>query len=111
MKKICKEDEVIVLIGKYRGKRGRVLKVVAQGSKVIVEGINIVKKHVKPDPRQERPGGIVEREQAMAISNVALFDPIEKKATRVGFKVRPDGQKVRYYKLSGEEVIRERGNR
>jgi len=107
MRKICKEDEVIVLTGKYRNKRGRVINVVDKGQKVLVEGVNLVKKHVKPDPNQQRPGGIVERERAIAISNVALFDPNTKKATRVGFRMQADGSKVRYYKSSGEDVIRE----
>ncbi|EKD45968.1 MAG: 50S ribosomal protein L24 [uncultured bacterium] len=103
MHKIKKGDEVIVLTGKSKGLRGKVLHVVAEGKKAIVEGANLIKKHVKPNPNTNTQGGIVEREAALDISNIAIYNPITKKADRVAFKVL-DGKKVRCFKSNGELV-------
>ena len=104
MKKIKKNDEVIVLTGKSKGVRGKVLRVLTKRDSVIVEGANLVKKHVKPNPNANKPGGIIEREAPLHISNVAIFNPVTKKADRVTFKTLNDGKKVRIFK-SNEEVV------
>jgi len=104
MHKIKKGDEVIVLTGKSKGLRGKVLRVVAEGKRVVVEGVNLVKKHVKPNPNTNTQGGIIEREAALDISNIAIYNPVTKKADRVGFKVLDDGKKVRCFKSNGELV-------
>ena len=101
--KIRKGDDVIVLAGKDKGKRGTVLQLVG-GNRVVVENINLAKKHAKPNPMKGEPGGIVEKEMPMDISNVALFNPVSNKADRVGFKTLDDGRKVRIYKSNGEVV-------
>jgi large subunit ribosomal protein L24 len=103
MKKIKKGDDVIVTTGKSKGQRGNVLRV-TQDDKVFVENINMVKRHTRPDPNRNQPGGIVEREAALHISNVALFNPATKKGDRVGFKALEDGRKVRIYRSTGEMV-------
>ncbi len=102
MNKIRKGDEVAVLTGKDKGKRGTVLRV--DGNVVVVEGINRVKKHVRPNPMKGQVGGIVDKEMPIQISNVALFNAAAQKADRVGFKVLEDGRKVRVFKSSGEVV-------
>jgi len=104
MHKIKKGDEVIVLTGKSKGLRGKVLRVVAEGKRVVVEGVNLVKKHVKPNPNTNTQGGIIKREAALDISNIAIYNPVTKKADRVGFKVLDDGKKVRCFKSNGELV-------
>jgi large subunit ribosomal protein L24 len=103
MKKIKKGDEVIVTTGKSKGQRGNVLRV-TQDDKVYVENINMVKRHTRPDPNRNQPGGIVEREAALHVSNVALFNPASKKGDRVGFKELEDGRKVRIFRSTGEMV-------
>ena len=103
MQKIKKNDDVTVLAGKYKGKSGTVLKI-CDNDRVIVEGINIVKKCVKPNPQINETGGIVEREASIHISNVGLFDPSAKKASRIGFKFLDNNKKVRFYKASGNEL-------
>ncbi len=103
MKKIKKGDDVIVTTGKSKGQRGNVLRV-TQDDKVFVENINMVKRHTRPDPNRNQPGGIIEREAALHISNVALFNPASKKGDRVGFKTLEDGRKVRIFRSSGEMV-------
>ncbi len=103
MKKIKKNDEVIVLVGKDRGRTAKVLKVL-DNDRLLVEGVNIVKKHVKPNPQKQVQGGIVDQEASIHASNVALFNPITKKADRVGFKSLEDGRKVRVFKSNGEVV-------
>lgn len=105
MQKIKKNDEVIVITGKNKGARGKVLRVVKKEdhTKIVVEGINMVKKHTKGNPQANKPGGIIEREAALDISNVALFNPITKKADKVGFKIL-EGKKVRYFKSNNELV-------
>ena len=102
MEKIRKGDEVIVLTGRDRQRRGTVFARV-DAERVLVEGINVVKKHVKPNPMQGTTGGIVEKSMPMHISNVALFNPATGKADRVGIK-EVDGRKVRIFRSSGEVV-------
>ncbi len=102
MRKIKRGDEVVVITGKDRGKRGKVLRVV--GDRVIVEGVNIVKKHQKPNPVLGIEGGIVEREAPIHISNVMLFNPKTGRGDRVGFKFLENGRKVRYFKSTGDIV-------
>lgn len=103
MRKIKKGDEVIVLAGKDKSKRGKVKRVL-RNDRVIVEGINIAKKHQKPIPARGIPGGITEKEMPIHVSNVAIFNPMTGKADRVGFRLLEDGRKVRYFK-SNNEVI------
>jgi large subunit ribosomal protein L24 len=99
--KIRKGDEVIVTTGKDKGKRGTVLSVLDVG-RVVVEGINRVKRHTRPNPTKGVQGGILEKEMSIHISNVALFNTAAQKADRVGFKVLADNRKVRVFKSSGE---------
>nr|WP_067290724.1 50S ribosomal protein L24 [Marinobacterium profundum] len=103
MRKIRRDDEIIVIAGKDKGKRGTVLRVLAN-DRVIVAGINMVKKHTKPNPMQGQAGGIVEKEASMAVSNVAIFNPQSGKGDRVGFKLLEDGAKVRIFKSTGEVI-------
>lgn len=102
MLKIKRDDEVVVLAGKDKGKRGKVRKVV-DAERVIVSGINMIKKHTKPNPQAGVQGGIIEREAPIRVSNVAIFNPETSRADRVGFRV-DDGKKVRIYKSSGAVV-------
>ena len=104
MRKIKKDDEVIILTGKSKGVRGKVLRIAADGAKAIVEGANLIKKHVKPDPNTNTQGGIIEREAPLDISNIAIYNPITKKADKVGFKFLDSGKRVRYFKSNGELV-------
>jgi len=103
MNKMRKGDAVIVISGKDKGKRGTVLRRV-DDERVVVEGVNRVKKHVKPNPMKNQQGGIVEMEMPIQISNVALYNPATQKADRVGFKTLDDGRKVRVFKANGEVV-------
>jgi large subunit ribosomal protein L24 len=103
MVRIRKGDQVIVLTGKDKGRRGSVLRVLDDGH-VVVEGINRVKKHQKPNPLKGAPGGIVEKEMPLDASNVALFNPATQKGDRIGFKALEDGRKVRVFKSNGEMV-------
>ena len=100
--KLKKGDKVIVIAGKDKGKTGEITKVLVKESKVLVSGINMVKRHTKPT--QENAGGIISKEMPIHISNVAFIDPKTSKATRLGFKVDKDGRKVRVAKKSGEVV-------
>ena len=102
MLKIKREDEVIVIAGKDKGKRGKVRKVL-DDNRVVVSGVNMVKKHTRPNPQAGVAGGIVEREAPIQVSNIAIFNPGTSKADRVGFKVEGD-RKVRVYKSNGEEI-------
>ena len=95
--KIKRDDEVVVLAGKDKGKQGKVLKVLTDKDRVSVEGVNVVKKHQKPNPALGESGGIVEQEAAIHISNVAILNPETGKADRVGFRIE-DGKKVRFFK-------------
>jgi large subunit ribosomal protein L24 len=103
MNKLRKGDGVIVITGKDKGKRGVVLQRV-DDERLLVEGINRVKKHTKPNPMKGQQGGIVEKEMPIHISNVALFNAATQKADRVGFKSLDDGRKVRVFKSNGEVV-------
>lgn len=104
MQKLKKGDDIIVIAGKDKGKRGTVTTVMPKENRVLVEGINMVKKHQKPNPSLGVPGGIIEKEMPMHISNVAIFNPTTGKADRVGIKILEDGRKVRIFK-SNNEVI------
>ena len=103
MEKIRKGDDIIVIAGRDRGKRGTVLKIV-DARHLVVEGINRVKKHQRPNPMKGTTGGIVDKDMPIDISNVALFNPQTKKADRVGFKLMEGGRKVRVFKSNGEMV-------
>ncbi|MCK9259414.1 MAG: 50S ribosomal protein L24 [Azoarcus sp.] len=103
MNKIRKGDEVVVLAGKDRGRRGSVLRRV-DDERLVVEGVNRVKKHVRPNPLKGEVGGIVEKEMPIHVSNIALFNPASQKADRVGIKVLEDGRKARFFKSNGELV-------
>lgn len=103
MRKIKQGDTVVVLAGKDKGKQGNVLRVLPD-DRVLVEKINIVKKHVRPNPNKGEQGGIVDKEAPLHVSNVALYNPHTGKADRVGIKVLEDGRKVRYFKSNGEVV-------
>ena len=103
MRKIKKGDQVVVLSGKDKGKQGEVIRVL-DGEKVVVQNINIVKKHTKANPMKGEPGGILDKEMPLHISNVAIFNPSTGKADRVGIKTLEDGRKVRYFKSNGEVV-------
>lgn len=102
MAKIKRDDEVIVIAGKDKGKRGNVVTVLED--RVVVSGVNMVKKHVKGNPARGTQGGIVEQEASLHISNVALFNAATQKADRVGYKRLEDGAKVRVFKSSGDVV-------
>ena len=104
MYKIRKGDEVVILAGKDKGKTGTVLKVLSAEDKLIVENINMAKRHTKGNPMQGVPGGIIEKEKPIDLSNVAIFNPVTKKADRIGFRVLEDGRKVRFYKSNNEVV-------
>ena len=101
--KIRRDDEVVVLAGKDKGKQGKVLKVLIADNRVIVEGVNLVKKHQKPNPKLGEAGGIVEKEASIHVSNVAVVNPATGKADRVGFRFE-DEKKVRFFKSNGELV-------
>ena len=103
MKQINKGDEVIVTTGRSKGQRGHVLRVV-DDSKLLVENVNMVKKHQKPNPAMNQAGGIVEKESPIHVSNVALYNPGSGKGDRVSFKNLDDGRKVRIFKSTGEAV-------
>jgi large subunit ribosomal protein L24 len=103
MRKIRRDDEVIVIAGKDKGKHGKVMRVLSDNC-LIVDGVQMVKKHQKPNPQVEQPGGIIEREAPIQVSNVAIFNSSTQKADRVGFKLLNDGKKIRIFKSSGEAV-------
>ena len=100
MNKIRKGDQVIVLSGRDKGRRGAVVQVLED--RVVVEGINMVKRHTKPNPQVNRQGGIIEHESALHLSKVAIWNPATKKADRVGFKTLANGKKVRMFRSNGE---------
>ncbi|MFO1370897.1 MAG: 50S ribosomal protein L24 [Candidatus Competibacteraceae bacterium] len=103
MRRIRKDDEVVVITGRDKGRRGKVVQIV-DSDRVIVAGVNMIKRHTKPNPARGVAGGIVEREATIHISNVMLFNPVSKKGDRVGFRVLEDGRKVRYFKSNNEVV-------
>ena len=103
MRKIKKGDQVVVLAGKDKGKQGSILRVI-DDAKVVVENVNLAKKHARGNPMKGEPGGIIDKEMPMDISNVAIVNPVSGKADRVGFKILEDGRKVRIFKSDGEVV-------
>ncbi len=103
MNRIKKGDEIIVIAGKDKGRRGTVLRVLENG-KMLVENVNVVKKHQKPNPNMGIQGGIVEKEMPLHPSNVMLFNPITNKGDRVGVKTLEDGRRVRFFKSNNEVV-------
>ena len=103
MQKIKKGDDVIVLAGRDRGKRGSVLQILKDG-RALVDSVNLVKKHVRPNPNKGDTGGIVEREAPIDISNIAIYNAKAEKADRVGIQLADDGKKIRVYKSSGEPI-------
>jgi len=103
MRKIKKGDNVIVIAGRDKGKRGEVTRIVS-AERVVVGGVNQVKKHTRPNPMKNQPGGILTKEMPIHISNVAIYNPVTQKADRVGFRVLEDGRKVRFYKSNGEQI-------
>ena len=102
MNRIKKGDQVVVISGKDKGKRGDVVRVA--GDKVVVSNINVIKRHTKPNPQAGQPGGVIEREAPIHISNVMLFNPATGKGERIGFKVLEDGRKLRVFRSSGESI-------
>jgi large subunit ribosomal protein L24 len=102
MNKIRKGDKVVVRTGKDKGKQGTVLNI--DGDRVFVEGVNIVKRHTKPNPQKNQTGGIVEKEASIHVSNLGLANPASGKPERVGFRTLQDGRKVRFLKKSNEVV-------
>ena len=103
MNKIRKGDEVVVITGREKGRRGTVIKVLAN-DRVVVENVNMVKRHTRPNPQRGIQGGIVEKELTIHISNVAHIDPTSGKPTRVGYKTLEDGRKVRFFRSNGEQI-------
>ncbi|MCP3429515.1 50S ribosomal protein L24 [Opacimonas viscosa] len=102
-RKIRRDDEVVVLAGKDKGKQGKVLSVLVAENRLVVEGVNMIKKHTKPNPQLGEPGGIIEKEATIHVSNVAIVNPATGKADRVGFRFE-DEKKVRFFKSNGELV-------
>ncbi len=103
MKKLRRDDDVIVIAGRDKGKRGKVLRVLSDG-RLLVSGIQMIKKHQKPNPQLGVQGGIIEKEAPIDASNLAIFNPETSKADRVGFKVSDDGKKSRVFKSNGQAV-------
>ncbi len=103
MQRIRKGDEIVVIAGRDKGKRGTVLRRAGE-EHVVVEGVNRVKKHQRPNPMKGVTGGVVDKDMPIHVSNVALFNPASQQADRVGFRVLPDGRKVRVFKSNGEQV-------
>ena len=101
---IKKNDTVTVMTGKDRGKQGRVLKVLPENNRLIVEGVNFIKRHTKPNPQRQVQGGIIEKEAPVDLSNVMLWNPATKKGDRVGVRALADGRRVRFFK-SNDEVV------
>jgi large subunit ribosomal protein L24 len=103
MQKLKSGDEVIVIAGKCKGEHGKLNKILTNG-RVMVEGVNLVKKHVKPNPNENEQGGILEREASLNASNIAIYNSASDKADKVGIKSDDDGVKVRFFKSTGELV-------
>ena len=103
MKRIRKGDEVMVIAGRSKGQRGHVVHVMDE-ARLLVENVNMVKRHTKPDPGRNIPGGIVEKEAPIHVSNVQLFNPATNKGDKIGFRTLEDGSKVRIFKSNGEAV-------
>ena len=102
MQKINRDDDVIVIAGKDKGKRGSVIRTF--GERVYVSGVNMIKRHTKGNPERGQPGGIIEKEAPLHVSNVAIYNSENNKADRVGIKTLEDGKKVRIFKSTGEEI-------
>jgi len=102
MNRIRKGDQVIVITGKNKGQKGEIVRVA--GDKVVITNINLIKRHTKPNPQANQPGGIIEREAPIHISNVMVFNPAAGKGDRVGIKVLEDGRKLRVFRSSGEAI-------
>ncbi len=103
MRKIKRGDNVVVIAGKDKGQRGDVAKYV-DDRHVIVNGVNTVRRHTKPNPMKNQPGGIVSKEAPIDISNVAIWNPVTQKPDRIGFRLMPDGRKLRFFKSNGEQI-------
>ncbi|MGE5739416.1 MAG: 50S ribosomal protein L24 [Betaproteobacteria bacterium] len=103
MRKIRKGDNVVVIAGRDKGKRGDVARIV-DDTHVIVNGVNTVKRHTKPNPMKNQPGGIVTKEVPIHVSNVAIWNPVTQKPDRIGFKLMEDGRKLRFFKSNGEQI-------
>jgi large subunit ribosomal protein L24 len=103
MRKIRKGDNVVVIAGRDKGKRGDVARIV-DDSHVIVNGVNTVKRHTKPNPMKNQPGGIVTKEVPIHVSNVAIWNPVTQKPDRIGFRLMDDGRKLRFFKSNGEQI-------
>lgn len=103
MRRIRRGDDVIVIAGRDRGRRGSVVRVL-DAERLIVENVNMVKRHTKPNPQRNQPGGIIEKEAPIHVSNVMLYNPVTEKGDRVGFRKLDDGRKVRYFKSNNEVV-------
>jgi len=103
MRKIKKCDNVVVIAGRDKGKRGDVARIV-DDSHVVVNGINAMKKHAKPNPLKNQPGGIISKEVPIHVSNIAIWNPITQKPDRIGFRTMDDGRKLRFYKSNGELI-------
>jgi len=101
MRKIRKGDNVVVIAGRDKGKRGDVTRTVGE-DKLVVAGVNQVKRHTKPNPMRNQPGGIVAKELPIHLSNVAIWNPVTQKPDRIGFRTLQDGRKVRFFKSNGE---------
>ena len=103
MRKIKKGDNVVVIAGRDKGKRGDVASVV-DDTHVIVNGVNQVKRHTKPNPMKNQPGGIITKEVPIHVSNVAIWNPVTQKPDRIGVKLMEDGRKLRFFKSNGEQI-------
>ncbi|HAI68443.1 MAG TPA: 50S ribosomal protein L24 [Gammaproteobacteria bacterium] len=103
MRRIKKGNDVVVIAGKDKGKRGKVIRFIGD-DRVVVENINLVKRHTRGNPMQGSPGGIIDKEMPIHISNIALINPTSNKVDKVGFKFLEDGTKVRYFKSNGEVI-------
>jgi large subunit ribosomal protein L24 len=101
MKKIRKGDQVVVLSGRNKGRRGAVIQVLGDG-RVVVESVNMVKKHSRGNPQANKPGGIIEKEMPLPLSKVAVWNPASKSGDRIGIRTLKDGKKVRFFKSNGE---------
>ena len=103
MRKIKKGDNVVIIAGRDKGKRGDVERIVDE-SHVVVNGVNAVKKHAKPNPLKNQPGGIITKEMPIHVSNIAIWNPVTQKPDRIGFRTMDDGRKLRFYKSNGELI-------
>ena len=101
---VRKGDEVVVRKGRDKGRRGSVLSVEANGERVVVEGVNVVKRHTKPNPQKGTSGGIIDTEMSIHISNISMFNPVTGNGDRIGVKTMEDGRKVRVFKSTGEVI-------